>query len=227
MRNVKRLPMPHSLKKNAEQWTKELLDEIEKKGSYKDAEERFKSKYRQEDVKDVLEKMYNMHCCYCESLIGISSFGRIEHLRPKSLPEFYHLAFEWDNLHWCCEMCNNSKGAKWDFANPILDPAKEDVEQFLKLNLDTGEYEAVGNDKRAETTITHTDMNREKLVKARKKVIIRFLEEYKVYQEQGKGKAFCEKWERLKDDMDYPSLYDALIQKVTAIQYIHIQPQRG
>lgn len=211
MRTVKRLPMPDSLKHNAEQWTEELMDEIRAKGSYKDADNSLKNKYRQEDVKQTLETMYTRHCCYCESIIGVNSFGRIEHLRPKSLPEFYHLAFEWENLHWCCERCNISKLAKWDFEYPILDPAKEEIEQFLKLNLTTGEYEAIGGSKRAETTICHTGMNRELLVKARRKVIIRFLKIYREYQEQGKGKEFCEMWERIKEDEEYPSLYDELL----------------
>lgn len=212
MRKVERLPEPDSLKEHAEEWTKELMNEIQAKGSYDKADKNIKDKYRQEDVKRTLETMYNKHCCYCESVIGISSYGRIEHLRPKSLPQFYELAFDWDNLHWCCEICNTSyKKARWNFQFPILDPSKDEISQFLRLNLTTGEYEDIGNDRRAKTTIAHTGINREELVKARRRIIIRFLKDYKVHLKCGDAKAFCDEWEILKEDMSFPSLYDELI----------------
>lgn len=135
MRKVKRLPEPGSLKDNAGQWTKELMDEI--KGSYAKVDDSFKNRYRQKDVKDALEKMYQRHCCYCESVIGASSYGRIEHLKPKSLPAFYQYAFQWENLHWCCEICNTSyKKTNWDFKYPILDPSKDDIAKFLTIKSD-------------------------------------------------------------------------------------------
>lgn len=216
MRSVERLPRPDSLKKNAEQWTNELLDEIKARKSYVKVDEIFKNRYRQEDIKNTLEKMYNRHCCYCESLIGTSSYGRIEHLRPKSLPQFYQYTYDWDNLHWCCEICNTSyKRAKWDFQFPILDPSKDDTDRFLHLNLVTGEYEGIGGNGRARTTISHTGLNREGLVRARRRIAIRFLKDFKVHQECGKEKEFCDEWEILKEDMDFPSLYDKLIRSVS------------
>lgn len=169
MRKVKRLPQPKSLKDNAAQWTKELMDEIDKQGSYAKVDDSFKNRFRQDDVKDTLERMYRRHCCYCESVIGTSTYGRIEHLKPKSRPQFYQYAFEWDNLHWCCEICNTSyKKMQWNFQYPILDPAKDNIDEFLELNLTTGMYEGIGDNKRAQTTIEHTGMNRERLVKARR-----------------------------------------------------------
>lgn len=212
MRRVSRLPEPDSLKRNAGQWTEELMNEIESKGSYAKADERIKNKYRQEDVKQTLEKMYKKHCCYCESIIGTDSFGRIEHLRPKSLPQFHQYSFDWENLHWCCEVCNTGyKRDKWDFKYPILDPSKDDVEKFMKLDLTTGTYEAVGDNERARTTINHTGMNREDLVKGRRRIIIRFLKDYKAHRECGDEREFFTDWMILKEDMNYPSLYDELI----------------
>ena len=51
MRRVIRSRKPDSLKNNAEQWTEDLLNEIASKGSYAKAEDRFKNRYRQEDIK--------------------------------------------------------------------------------------------------------------------------------------------------------------------------------
>lgn len=216
MRKVQRLPEPDSLKNNVGQWTKDLLDEIKSKGAYAKVDRSVKDKYRQEDVKETLEKMYNQHCCYCESVIGTNTYGRIEHLKPKSLPEFYHLAFDWENLHWCCEICNTSyKKARWDFQNPILDPSKDDIDRFLELNLTTGEYSGIKEDERAATTIRHTGINRDALVKARRRIIIRFLKDFKAHQSSGNEKEFCRDWKILKEDMDFPSLYDTLIQAVS------------
>lgn len=212
MRRVERLPEPESLKNNAAQWTRELMDEIQEKGSYAQVDNSVKNRYRQEDVKAALKKMYQKHCCYCESILGGSSYGRIEHLKPKSLPEFHHLAFEWENLHWCCEMCNTGyKRAQWDFEYPILDPSKDDIEQFLKLDLTTGEYEAIEGNKRAQTTILHTGLNREELVKARRRIIILFL---KAYQTFGDEQKFCDALKLLKEDGSYPSVYDELFQAI-------------
>lgn len=106
MRKVIRPEIPHSLALNAAKWTEDLMKEINEKGAYSEVGSEFKDKYRQDDVKDTLEKMYTCHCCYCESIIGINTYGRIEHLKPKSLPEFHQYSFDWNNLHWCCEICN-------------------------------------------------------------------------------------------------------------------------
>ena len=215
MRKVTRLPQPKSLEENAARWTKELMDEIARQGSYAKVDDSFKNKYRQDDVKDALEKMYNRHCCYCESIVGISTYGRIEHLKPKSNPQFYQYTFAWDNLHWSCEICNTSyKKTKWDFQNPVLDPAKDDINEFLDLNLATGKYEAIGNNERAQTTIEHTGMNRESFVKARRRIIIRFLKDYKTYKDCGKEKNFCDDIKLLKEDVDYPGVYEKLLNLV-------------
>jgi len=209
---VERVPQLDSLKKYAVQWTEELLEEIKKKGSYTEADNGIKNRYRQKDVKEALEKMYRRHCCYCESVVGTSSYGRIEHLRPKSLPQFHQYSFDWDNLHWCCEVCNTGyKKAKWDFQYPIFDPSKDDVGSFVKINLVTGEYEAAENNRRAVTTIEHTGLNREALVSARRKIVIRFLKDYRVHQKCGNGEKFCEEWALLKEDVNFPGLYDELI----------------
>lgn len=49
MRKVQRLLQPDSLKKYSARWTKELLDEIDKKGSYAKVDDSFKNKYSQKE----------------------------------------------------------------------------------------------------------------------------------------------------------------------------------
>ena len=107
------------------------------------------------------------------------------------------------------------KKARWDFQNPILDPSKDDIDRFLELNLTTGEYSGIKEDERAATTIRHTGINRDALVKARRRIIIRFLKDFKAHQSSGNEKEFCRDWKILKEEMDFPSLYDTLIQAVS------------
>ncbi len=212
MRFVKRTDKPYSLVVYGMQWTKELLDEIKKKGDYARVREEIKNRYRQADIKEALERMYSSHCCYCESIIGVNTYGRIEHLKPKSLPQFYKYAFDWNNLHWCCEVCNTGyKRTNWNFENPILDPSADDIAAYLRINLQTAEYEAIDGNLRAKTTIEHTGLNREPLVKARKKMIQRILKNYKVYRQSGKDSEYLSKLRELKEDISFPDVCDALL----------------
>lgn len=150
--------------------------------------------------------------CYCESLLGIQTYGRIEHLRPKSNKDFYHLTFDWNNLHWCCEVCNTSyKKNNWNYENPILDPSKDEISDYLELNLSTGEYIAINNNPRAETTKLHTGLNREQLVKARKNLILHIVNAYKKYEDSPKAEEFFKYIMSLKEGIDYPSLIDAVV----------------
>lgn len=217
MRLVKRTEKPLSLSLYAEQWTKELLAQIEDKGSYAKVDTEYKERYRQEDVKKALEMMYTDHCCYCEAIIGISTYGRIEHLKPKSLAQFHKYSFDWDNLHWCCEVCNTSyKKQKWNFEYPILDPSLDNVKEYLRMNLQMGEYEEIDGNPRARTTIEDTGLNREKLVRARRRVVVRIVKGFKAYQQCGNERAFLSELKELMEDMNFPSLYEELITYLSA-----------
>ena len=218
MRYVKRTETPSSLSLYGEQWTRELLKQIAEKGSYAKVDAEYKEKYRQEDVKEALEKMYTGHCCYCESVIGISTYGRIEHLKPKSLVQFYEYTYDWNNMHWCCEVCNTSyKKAKWNFQHPMLDPSLDDVKAYLRLNLQTGEYEEIDGNPRAKTTIEDTGLNRERLVRARQRSLIRVIKDFKAHLQCGDAHTFLAELGELKEDVSFPSLYDDLITYLSAV----------
>ena len=169
MKKVSRGAIPTSLRQNAAVWTKELLNEIAKVGLYTKVEDRYKDRYKQRDVQKALEQMYFGKCCYCEQMIGAESYEQIEHLRPKSNPKFHDLTFEWNNLHWCCQRCNTAKGKLWDEKYPIIDPTIDNPNEHLYLNLVNGEIEHY--DLRGKTTISHAKLNRENLLKARKRTL--------------------------------------------------------
>jgi uncharacterized protein (TIGR02646 family) len=73
--------------------------------------------YAAEEVKDALLEAQHRKCAFCESLFRHISYGDIEHFRPKagykqqeadalSRPGYYWLAYDWDNLFYSCQLCN-------------------------------------------------------------------------------------------------------------------------
>ena len=158
MRNLTRPATPPSLRDNASDWTDDLLAAIDSD----EVTNTISGRYRQDDVRDALIEMYNGCCCFCESHIGNATYERIEHRKPKAPDKFPEHAFDWDNLHLCCEICNTNKGSKWDHANPILD-AVTDVPIWDHLRYENDRALGlmyVGVTDRGETTIDHTDLNR-------------------------------------------------------------------
>jgi len=80
-------------------------------------------------VKDSLKKIYHNKCVYCESSLH-NAHAHIEHYRPKkssnlskcdSKKAYYWLAFSWDNLLPCCEICNGFKSNCFDTFNDKVD----------------------------------------------------------------------------------------------------------
>jgi uncharacterized protein (TIGR02646 family) len=83
-------------------------------------------------VKDVLKNAHHKKCCYCESIFDATSYGAVEHYRPKGAvilrkkskkkyPGYYWLAYEWENLLYICERCNTNKGSYF----PLQDDSKQ------------------------------------------------------------------------------------------------------
>lgn len=75
--------------------------------------------YRNGDVKDALNAIFNNKCAYCESDVRATEPGDVEHFRPKGVitvrepdgkvvkrPGYPWLAAEWSNLLLSCTFCN-------------------------------------------------------------------------------------------------------------------------
>lgn len=169
MRKVTRIEKPQILVANEKQWTQQFLNELQTVKKVSKVNKIISERYKHHEIKSVLEKMYNNKCCYCENRIGVESYEQIEHLKPKSLPQFHHLAFAWENLHWCCHRCNNLKSDKWDEQHPIIDPTIDNPQEHLEMNIVTGEL--VEKTSRGKTTIDHAQLNRGSLVVARKRIL--------------------------------------------------------
>ena len=82
--------------------------------------------YGAQSVKNTLLHAQHGKCCYCESRVRATSYGDVEHYRPKGAvkqvknhPGYYWLAYDWNNLLFSCEACNRShKGTLFPLKNP-------------------------------------------------------------------------------------------------------------
>jgi hypothetical protein len=134
------------------------------------------------------------------------------------LPQFYDLTFDWNNLHWCCEICNTTKKTKWDDAAPILDPTVDDITHFLVFNPDTGEYEALNGNKRAKTTIDHTGMNRNKLVEARRKMVVKLVKIYHYMEPSVNNMRFLDEIMKTYETDSFPSVVEAVVRELRVLE---------
>ncbi|MDO7845883.1 hypothetical protein Q5H92_05910 [Hymenobacter sp. M29] len=87
--------------------------------------------YNDARVKERLRADQHDKCCYCESYFSSTSYGDVEHFRPKGgyqqdaadalhKPGYYWLAYDWSNLYFACQLCNQRfKGNYF----PLTDPA--------------------------------------------------------------------------------------------------------
>ena len=149
--------------------------------------------YNAKSVKDALLKAQHKKCCYCESKFFPTSYGAVEHFRPKGAvkqkqgqspqyPGYYWLAYDWDNLLVSCERCNTShkgnlfplavqKRRAWNHHGDIaeerplfVNPAQEDPRRHIRFR---GEV-AIPVTNRGRETIQGMGLRRDDLEEARR-----------------------------------------------------------
>jgi uncharacterized protein (TIGR02646 family) len=154
--------------------------------------------YAAESVKTALLRAQHGKCCFCESKVAHISYGDVEHYRPKAghrqnpddplgRPGYYWLAYDWTNLLFCCQVCNQRfKRNQFPLENParraathrhdparerplFLNPAIDDPADFLDFR---AEYvSAVGGNRRGEITLRELGLNREELAERRRDLL--------------------------------------------------------
>jgi len=88
--------------------------------------------YGHKTVKEALKKAQNDKCCFCEAKVTHVSHGDVEHFRPKAAykiqtngkltkPGYYWLAYDFSNLYFSCQICNQSFKKNYF---PLADEAK-------------------------------------------------------------------------------------------------------
>jgi uncharacterized protein (TIGR02646 family) len=115
---------PAVLVRNADAWTRELLEALANNGDAKGVR---KNRYNNPEVKKALIDETRDKCAYCESKISHVTYGDIEHIAPKSVrPE---LTYEWDNLTLACDVCNTKKSNH----EGLVDPYTDAIDQFFRF----------------------------------------------------------------------------------------------
>jgi uncharacterized protein (TIGR02646 family) len=151
--------------------------------------------YAAEDVKNALREAQHHKCAFCESSISHIAYGDVEHYRPKKgylqdeedelhRPGYYWLAYEWDNLFYCCQLCNQrfkrnlfplrnnkqrarSHTAKLEKEKPLLlHPCRNNPSDFIEFK---DEYaRPVKKCREGVATIELMGLNRKELVEKRR-----------------------------------------------------------
>lgn len=117
------------------------------------------------DVKKQLIEDQHEKCCFCEAVFNANGYGDVEHFRPKAAyksgrklkyPAYYWLAYEWDNLMFSCQICNQKfKGNEFPVLDEntrvknhkdtnlisnekhtLINPIKENPEYFIYFNFE-------------------------------------------------------------------------------------------
>ena len=88
--------------------------------------------YGHKSIKTKLKSLQSKKCCFCEAKVPHIAHGDIEHFRPKGgykqkddddlgRPGYFWLAYDWKNLYFSCQLCNQ-RHKKNLF--PLKDPNK-------------------------------------------------------------------------------------------------------
>ncbi len=152
---------------------------------------RFNSKiYGHTSVKSILKSIQNNKCCFCEARVSHVSHGDVEHFRPKMgyqaeqnspfvKPGYFWLAYDFFNLFFTCQICNQifkknffpladestrAKSPDDDIfleENLILNPEFDQPEQHIVFHREIASPR--NGSKKGEMTILFTGLNRPKL----------------------------------------------------------------
>lgn len=168
------------------------------KAAYDAGERRFSFDsdiYGHATVKFALKATQHGKCCYCEAKVDHVAHGDVEHFRPKGRalqtrsertesPGYYWLAYDWRNLYFSCQVCNQShkgdlfplrdRGARCrqhaddlsDEVPLLLDPGNDDPAQYIAFR---DEYPfSIENNDRGRETIKVLGLDREPLNERRR-----------------------------------------------------------
>ena len=115
MRQVDRslIPIPPTLNKEFQDETETIRQGGTARGGI----------YRADDVLFALRVLYRDKCYLCEGYVGIE--GVVEHFLPWH-KQFPCRAYDWDNLHLCCDRCNRQKRkSPYRYPSDSRKPAQE------------------------------------------------------------------------------------------------------
>lgn len=171
MMKLIRSDTPEVLKINSGLWGKEFAQKRTENPKCKFSWKHHESKSIRDVILPILKTMTQNHCSFCDGFpLGTESRDTVEHFRPKSL--FPELAYEWENLFLCCDVCQSAKLEKFDELLLKPDEVEYAFYRYFMNNYKTGEIlpnpKASETDRlRADKTIALYDLNAEERCQSR------------------------------------------------------------
>jgi uncharacterized protein (TIGR02646 family) len=116
--------------------------------------------YKQPEVVDSLNRLFNFKCAYCETSYEASAPVDVEHYRPKggvvingllTAPGYYWLAADWSNLLPSCIDCNRARTQK----SPDADPRVSGKANLFPLASEETRATAPGQERRERRLLLH------------------------------------------------------------------------
>ena len=205
-------PIPNVLSRNAERWTEELLIALQR-GNAREIRNR-KRKYNHADRRMALRNETHDKCAYCEAFVTAVAHGDIEHITAKSLEPA--LAFEWDNLTFSCQRCNQLKGT----AEDVLDPYQvEPGDHMLFFG-----HIVMGKTANGTITIARIGLNRAELMESRQRELKRFSEAFERILQEGNANVRDVLIKSIEEDMALASTpYSKMLDDAWSA-YKHVMP---
>ena len=196
--------------------------------------------YGHENVKTALNNLQQGICCYCESYYAHTTYGDVEHYRPKGFyqqfkgdkqhrPGYYWVAYKWENLMYACEQCNRSykrnyfplKDPQKRFDPTVLDISEEEPllinpydEVHPEAHLTFKETTIVHLTEKGDMSIKYYGLDREALNEERRKVfnpINALVESLEIVRGTGKEKEVESKVRKIVDETIKSGRYTLMI----------------
>ena len=156
---------PDILTRQGEDWTRDLLAAVEAGDT--DRIKAVTKRYNHPDVKAALKGETREKCAYCEAKVTDVAHGDIEHVTPKSVDRAR--TFDWENLTFSCQLCNQIKSDKEGIIDPYVDEPGEHI--FF-----AGAF-AKGRTLHGTRTVLELQLNRISLVESRNREIERYADQ--------------------------------------------------
>lgn len=158
MHKVERNKPPEGLEEKSIEFNKELNKET----NITKVWEQFTGTKLKKQTLNQLKEMFKGCCAYCEGEYDDTSYGEIEHFKPKS--SYPELMFEYNNMNLACRICNTNKKEKFD--DKLINPTVENPEEHLRYQT----YLLKPLDERGKLTIDTFDINNKERLNKRQKI---------------------------------------------------------
>lgn len=155
--------IPNVLSANGASWLTELTAAIASGDKAEIAKK--KSRYNHKDIKSAAAAETHGKCAYCEADVRAVAHGDIEHVFPKSLD--VSKTFDWSNLGFACQVCNQNKSNKDPIICNLIDPYTTDPEPYIVFY---GHFINANGTNEGINTIHHLGLQRPPLVERRMEV---------------------------------------------------------